>query len=68
MKKVFSDYYGERYDEESWDGGTMNDGEEIVEATYKDTKGTLEDVTSQFTMLDAQCFEVTAFIGPNGRD
>lgn len=64
VKKFFSYYYGERYDEESWDGGTTDAGEEIVEVTYKDTEGALEDVTIQFTMLDAQCFEVTAFIDP----
>lgn len=64
VQDLLSGHYGSLRDEETWDGGTADDGKEIVQVTYKDTNGDKEDVTIQFTMLDEQCFEVTAFVDP----
>lgn len=66
VKDLLWNFHSNLYEEEIWDGGTTDDGKEIVEVTYKDTSGTggMDDARIQFTMLDEQCFEVTAFVDP----
>lgn len=66
VKDLFSGYYTGTmsYDEETWDGGTTDSGKEIVQVTFRDTEGDFKDVNMQFTMLDEQCFEITAFVDP----
>lgn len=66
VKDLLWNFHSNLYEEEIWDGGTTDDGKEIVEVIYKDTSGTgsMDDARIQFTMLDEQCFEVTAFVDP----
>lgn len=64
VKDLLSRYYISiiGYDEETWDGGTTDSGKEIVEVKYQDNDGNWDDTTIQFTMLDEQCFQVTALV------
>ena len=64
VKNLLSGHYSLLYDKEAWDGGTTDSGKEIVEVKYQDSNGDWGDVTIQFTMLDEQCFQVTAFVDP----
>ncbi len=66
VKDLLSGHYSMFYEEETWDGGTTDDGKEIVEVKFQGSTfddGT-EDATIQFTMLDEQCFKVNAFVDP----
>lgn len=44
----------------TWNGGTTDDGENIVEVIY--TQGSSDSAQIQFTMLDDQVFEINAFV------
>lgn len=64
VQDLLGGHYSLLYDQETWDGGTTDSGKEIVEVKYQDSNGDWDDVTIQFTMLDEQRFEVSAFVDP----
>ena len=64
VKEILDNYYGMLYENEEWDGGTTDSGTVIVQARYYD-EGMEEDATTiQFTMLNEECFKITAFVDP----
>lgn len=64
IKALFSKYYGQSYDEETWEGGSTDEGKDLVQVCFHDSEDIHDDVTIQFTMLDGQCFELSAFVDP----
>lgn len=64
VKEILDSYYGMLYENEEWDGGSTDSGSVIVQAKYYD-EGMEEDATTiQFTMLNEECFKITAFVDP----
>lgn len=64
VKEILGSYYGMLYEKEEWDSGTTDSGAEIVQARYYD-EGMEEDATTiQFTMLNAECFKISALVDP----
>ena len=64
VKEILDSYYGMLYENEEWDGGTTDSGSVIVQAKYFD-EGMEEDATTiQFTMLNEECFKISAFVDP----
>lgn len=64
VKEILDGYYGMLYEQEEWDSGETDSGSTIVQAKYYD-EGMEEDATTiQFTMLNEECFKITAFIDP----
>lgn len=65
VKEILDSYYGMLYDHEQWDSGTTDSGTEIVQVRYF-YEGMEEDaVTIQFTMLNEECFKITALADPD---
>ena len=64
VDQVLDRYYrsGLGYETGTWDCGVTDDGITIVQVEY--THKTLDPVTIQFSMLDEDCFKITAFIDP----
>ena len=56
----YSDFLG--YESGAWDSGVTDDGKTIVQVEY--TNEELGPITIQFSMLDDDCFKVTAFVDP----
>lgn len=52
------------YDDIEWGGGTTDNDELLVQVKFSDTDEIFDPVTIQFTMLDEDCFEVTAMVDP----
>ena len=64
VKEILDSYYGMLYENEEWDGGTTDSGTVIVQARYY-AEGMEDDaMTIQFTMLNEECFKITAFVDP----
>ena len=64
VKEILYWCYGMLHEKEEWDGGITDSGSEIVQVKYYD-EGMEEDATTiQFTMLNEQCFKITAFVDP----
>lgn len=64
VKEILDNYYGMLYENEEWDSGETVSGSIIVQAKYYD-EGMEEDATIiQFTMLNEECFKITAFVDP----
>lgn len=63
VQELFDGYYQTMLGcEAAWDGGETEEGKQIVQVTY--SSADMDDTTIQFTMLDDQVFEVTAFVDP----
>ena len=60
LDRYYSDLLG--YEEGIWDSGITDDGTTIVQVDFVDEM--LGDVAIQFSMLDEDCFKVTAFVDP----
>ena len=64
VKEILDSYYGMLYEKEEWDSGETDSGTKIVQAKYYD-EGMEEDATTiQLTMLNEECFKITAFVDP----
>lgn len=63
VKEVLDLYYGTLYQQNRWDGGESESGSMIVDVRYFDEQED-DGVAIQFTMLDAECFQLTAFVDP----
>lgn len=64
VKEILDSHYGMLYENEEWDSGETDSGSIIVQARYYD-EGMEEDATTiQFTMLNEECFKITAFVDP----
>lgn len=63
VQQLLHRHYGMLYQEETWNGGTTNKGEDLVEVRYTDPSGTFEDTRIQFK-TDGTCFWVSAFSDP----
>lgn len=64
VKEILDNYYGMLYENEEWDSGETDSGSIIVQAKYYN-EGMEEDATTiQFTMLNEECFKITAFVDP----
>lgn len=63
VQQLLHRHYGMLYQEETWNGGTTNKGEDLVEVRYTDLSGTFEDTRIQFK-TDGTCFWVSAFSDP----
>lgn len=64
VKEIFDTYYGMLYENSSWESGTTDSGTTIVQVRYYDKSIESEETTIQFTMLNNECFEITAFVDP----
>lgn len=63
VQELFDGYYQTMLGcEAAWDGGETEEGKQIVQVTY--SSADMDDTTIQFTMLNDQVFEVTAFVDP----
>ena len=63
VKELLDYNYGPRYEQNIWDGGYNGKDELIVEAKYYNSD---KDATRiQFTMLNEECFKVTAYVDPD---
>lgn len=63
VQELFDGYYQTMLGcESAWDGGETEEGKQIVQATY--SLENMDSTTIQFTMLDDQVFEITAFVDP----
>lgn len=62
VQELLDGHYSLVYDTTTWDGGETESGQNIVEVKYQDSEGFWDDTTIQFTMLDEQCFKVSAFV------
>lgn len=58
-------YYGIMYDEIEWDGGTTDKEKLLVQVKFSDSNEIFDPTTIQFTMLDEECFRVTAMVDPS---
>ena len=56
----YCDFLG--YAEGTWDSGITDDGTTLVQVEYVNEE--LGPITIQFSMLDEDCFKVTAFVDP----
>lgn len=64
VQEMLDSNYGMLYENEEWEGGTTDSGAEIVQVTYYN-EGMEDDATTiQFTMLNEECFCITAFVDP----
>ena len=61
-EELLDGYYGSFYSDSSWDSGVTDEGTIIVQLDYTDPN--LETTTIQFSMLNEDCFEVSAFASP----
>ena len=61
-EEILDGYYGQMYSDSTWDSGVTDDGTIIVQLDY--TSPDLETTTIQFSMLNKDCFKVTAFVSP----
>ena len=52
IKALFSKYYGQSYDEETWEGGSTDEGKDLVQVCFHDSEDIHDDVSIQFTMMD----------------
>lgn len=64
VKDILDASYGLMYENSDWNGGTTNSGDMLVEVKYYDEAEKDDGVTIQFTMLNDDCFKITAFIDP----
>lgn len=62
VEQVLDTYYENFYAESIWDSGVTDEGKIIVQVEYSDSA--LDTTTIQFSMLDEECFEITAFVSP----
>lgn len=63
MQELFDGYYQTMLGcESAWDGGETEEEKQIVQVTYSSEN--MDSTTIQFTMLDDQVFEITAFVDP----
>lgn len=65
VSEFLEGYYGLMYDEIEWDGGTTDSDKLLVQVKFSDTNEIFDPTTIQFTMLDEECFEVTAMVDPS---
>lgn len=65
VKDILDGTYCSFYESSDWNGGTTDSGDIIVEVKYYDETEKEDGVTIQFTMLDDDCFKITAFVDPN---
>ena len=65
VNELLDGYYSDTlgYDEGVWDSGITDDGTTLVQVQYTDE--VLDPVTIQFSMLNEDCFKVTAFVDPS---
>lgn len=73
VKDILDASYGLMYENSDWNGGTTNSGDMLVEVKYYDAAEKEDGVTIQFTMLNDDCFKITALVDPffpaeNGTD
>lgn len=64
VKEILDSYYGMLYENEEWDGGTTDSGAVLVQVRYYDSGMEDDATTIQFTMLNEDCFKITAFVDP----
>lgn len=64
VREILDSNYGMLYENSLWDGGTTNSGTVIVQARYYDEGMEDNATTIQFTMLNEECFKITAFVDP----
>ena len=63
VQELFDGYYQTMLGcESAWDGGETEEEKQIVQVTYSSEN--MDSTTIQFTMLDDQVFEITAFADP----
>lgn len=64
VQEILDSNYGMLYENEEWESGATDSGEVIVQVKYYN-EGMEDDATTiQFTMLNEECFEITAFVDP----
>ena len=61
-EELLDGYYESFYSDSTWDSGVTDDGTIIVQLDYTDPN--LETTTIQFSMLNEDCFKVSAFVSP----
>ena len=64
VKEILDSFYGMLYEHEEWDSGETDSGSIIVQARYYDEDMEDNATTIQFTMLNEECFKITAFVDP----
>ena len=62
VKELLDGYYSNFYGEGIWDSGVTDSGKDIVQVEY--SSESLGTATIQFSMLDEECFKITAFEDP----
>lgn len=65
VKEILDSCYGVWYEKNAWDGGTTDAGNMIVEVRYFNEQYKTDPTIIQFTMLNEQCFKITAFVDPS---
>lgn len=65
VKEIFDICYGSFYEKSLWDGGKTDDGKILVQAKYYDENDSSDPTIIQFTMLNKECFKISAFVDPD---
>lgn len=65
ISELLEGYYGLMYKDIEWDGGTTDEDKLLVQVKFSDPDEVIDPTTIQFTMLDEECFEVTAMVDPS---
>lgn len=65
VKEILDNSCGLMYEDSVWDGGETDAGNRIVQVKYFDESNDIEPTTIQFTMLNPECFKISAFADPS---
>ena len=64
VSEFLEGHYSLMYDDIEWDGGTTDKNKLLVQVKFSDSSELFDPTTIQFTMLDEECFKVTAMVDP----